>query len=177
MIDWQLHTRISVQPQSQEQSASIIALLTDLPLIQILLTVMLDDGNAKRPSESVQDDSGSAADASVSKPALSDDLSHVSTSETNAPTPQSESRAELVEKARLFLISPQIRHEDIAAKRRFLAEKGLSDAEIDGLLQELVNISCQMKGRPAQTVYSRYKHPRSLLELTPNPRLPTCPTF
>ncbi|KZT06413.1 uncharacterized protein LAESUDRAFT_759261 [Laetiporus sulphureus 93-53] len=46
-------------------------------------------------------------------------------------------RTELINKARGFLLSPQVRHEDISAKRKFLAEKGLDDAEIDGLLQEL----------------------------------------
>ncbi|KAL6305817.1 hypothetical protein BKA93DRAFT_895834 [Sparassis latifolia] len=46
-------------------------------------------------------------------------------------------RTELLEKARAFLSSPQVVHEDTAAKRRFLAEKGLSDAEVDGLLREV----------------------------------------
>ena len=47
-------------------------------------------------------------------------------------------RTELLEKARAFLNSPQVRHEDYAAKRRFLAEKGLDEAEIDGLLISMV---------------------------------------
>jgi Pex14 N-terminal domain len=59
---------------------------------------------------------------------------------TSSPVSQPENRAELIERARSFLASPQIRHEDLSAKRRFLAEKGLSDAEIAGLLQELVYI-------------------------------------
>jgi hypothetical protein len=59
---------------------------------------------------------------------------------TSSPASQPESRAGLIERARSFLTSPQIRHEDFFAKRRFLAEKGLSDAEIAGLLQELVYI-------------------------------------
>lgn len=58
------------------------------------------------------------------------------------PVSQIESRAELIERARSFLVSPQIRHEHVLAKRKFLTEKGLSDAEIDGLLQELVSLSC-----------------------------------
>lgn len=47
-------------------------------------------------------------------------------------------RIELLEKARTFLNSPQVRHEDHAAKRRFLADKGLNEHEISSLLQELV---------------------------------------
>ncbi|THH07746.1 hypothetical protein EW146_g9218 [Bondarzewia mesenterica] len=58
------------------------------------------------------------------------------------PPPQSQpysvsERTELLERARVFLTSPQVRHEDLFAKRRFLREKGLSEVEIDGLLQEL----------------------------------------
>ena len=47
-------------------------------------------------------------------------------------------RAELLQRARVFLTSPQVRHEDITAKRRFLADKGLTDVEVDGLLREVV---------------------------------------
>jgi Pex14 N-terminal domain len=43
-------------------------------------------------------------------------------------------RQDLVNKARTFLASPQVRNEDIPAKRRFLAEKGLTDVEIDRLI-------------------------------------------
>ena len=51
-----------------------------------------------------------------------------------------DNRITLIEHARNFLNSPRIVHEDFAAKRRFLTEKGLSDAEIEGLLRELVRI-------------------------------------
>lgn len=50
-------------------------------------------------------------------------------------------RQELIDKARAFLVSPQVRNEDIPAKRRFLAEKGLTDVEIDRLIQELVSLT------------------------------------
>ncbi|KAI0960456.1 hypothetical protein AcW1_004963 [Taiwanofungus camphoratus] len=46
-------------------------------------------------------------------------------------------RTELLRKARAFLGSPQVRREDDVAKRRFLTEKGLTDIEIDRLLQEI----------------------------------------
>ena len=51
-----------------------------------------------------------------------------------------DNRTTLIEHARNFLNSPRIVHEDFAAKRRFLTEKGLSDIEIEGLLRELVGI-------------------------------------
>ncbi len=74
------------------------------------------------------------------------------------PTPsQPTDRTELIDKARIFLNSPQVRYEDPSAKRRFLAEKGLNDTEIDGLLQELVRqildshttqTKCKIAGEP-----------------------------
>ncbi|KAK7061956.1 hypothetical protein R3P38DRAFT_3166948 [Favolaschia claudopus] len=48
-----------------------------------------------------------------------------------------EDRVELLNKARAFLHQPQIQREDVLSKRRFLAEKGLNDAEIEGLMREL----------------------------------------
>lgn len=53
-----------------------------------------------------------------------------------APAP--EERTELLQRARAFLSSPQVRHEDLTAKRRFLGEKGLSEDEIESLLREVV---------------------------------------
>lgn len=55
-----------------------------------------------------------------------------------APPVPPPSRAELVDKARAFLGSPQVMHEDTFAKRRFLAEKGLNDSEIEALMLEQV---------------------------------------
>ncbi|KAI0796969.1 hypothetical protein C8Q75DRAFT_742879 [Abortiporus biennis] len=46
-------------------------------------------------------------------------------------------RIELISRARTFLHSPQVRNEDVAAKRRFLAEKGLTVPEVEGLIREL----------------------------------------
>ena len=45
-------------------------------------------------------------------------------------------RDEIVARARAFLNSPQIRYQDDEAKHKFLAEKGLSDVEIQTLLNE-----------------------------------------
>ena len=55
----------------------------------------------------------------------------------------SSDRTDLLEKARAFLSSPQVVHEDAIAKRKFLAEKGLNDAEIERLIQELVSHLCR----------------------------------
>ncbi|RDB20128.1 hypothetical protein Hypma_012766 [Hypsizygus marmoreus] len=66
-------------------------------------------------------------------------------SSTPSPSPQISSqrppssldRGELLSRARTFLQSPQIIHQDISEKRRFLVEKGLHAPEIDDLLREL----------------------------------------
>lgn len=58
--------------------------------------------------------------------------------QTESPDPPPTDRAELLQRARAFLTSPQVGHEDVSAKRRFLAEKGLTDTEIDSLLYEVV---------------------------------------
>ncbi|CAL1701334.1 unnamed protein product [Somion occarium] len=58
-------------------------------------------------------------------------------SNTSADTRQAD-RSELVQKAKVFLESLQVRNEDLAAKRRFLIEKGLNAQEIDTLLQETI---------------------------------------
>jgi Pex14 N-terminal domain len=49
-----------------------------------------------------------------------------------------EDRSDLLAKARSFLASPQVRSQDINAKRAFLVEKGLNDAEIAELLRTVV---------------------------------------
>ena len=61
-----------------------------------------------------------------------------SSSSSVVSAPVFEDRGLLLDRARAFLTSPQIRHEEPAAKRRFLAEKGLNEVEIEGLMRELV---------------------------------------
>ncbi|KAG6842033.1 hypothetical protein C0991_003559 [Blastosporella zonata] len=56
---------------------------------------------------------------------------------STAATQVAPDRSELLSRARGFLQSPQIIHQDIAAKRKFLVEKGLNETEIDVLLREL----------------------------------------
>jgi hypothetical protein len=55
------------------------------------------------------------------------------------PGAQAQDRSQLLERARNFLASPQVRSEDALTTRRFLVDKGLTDAEIDKLLYELVS--------------------------------------
>ncbi|KZP20165.1 hypothetical protein FIBSPDRAFT_919935 [Athelia psychrophila] len=95
---------------------------------------MANEDDTRIPSETSETIHQSAAEASASsQPSDQPDVSTPAPATTDHP----ESRAALIERAKLFLVSPQIRHEDLAAKRRFLVEKGLSDDEIGGLLQEL----------------------------------------
>ncbi|KAI0307026.1 hypothetical protein B0F90DRAFT_1813852 [Multifurca ochricompacta] len=49
-------------------------------------------------------------------------------------------RIELLDKARHFLSSPQVVHQDYESKRRFLVEKGLSDGEVQQLLREMLPV-------------------------------------
>lgn len=50
-------------------------------------------------------------------------------------------RSDLLARARSFLASPQVAHQEASIKRKFLAEKGLCDAEIDAVLREVVSHS------------------------------------
>ncbi|KAH6915032.1 hypothetical protein BKA70DRAFT_563466 [Coprinopsis sp. MPI-PUGE-AT-0042] len=45
-------------------------------------------------------------------------------------------REDLLAKARVFLRSPQMQYQDIAAKRQFLAAKGMSELDVEALLRE-----------------------------------------
>ena len=61
------------------------------------------------------------------------------TDSNQAPaTTKPEDRSDLLAKARSFLASPQVRNQDVNAKRAFLVEKGLNDTEIAELLQTIV---------------------------------------
>lgn len=82
------------------------------------------------------------------------DVSQTFESSAPAPAPQSghessngqtanhgePDRLELLGRARSFLASPQVAHQDLSIKRKFLTEKGLRDAEIDVLLRETVSL-------------------------------------
>lgn len=55
-------------------------------------------------------------------------------------------RDELLAKARAFLASPHIQHQDNNSKRTFLREKGLAESEVDELLKNYVCF--QVKSAP-----------------------------
>ena len=79
-----------------------------------------DDGDNKPPTPETVGDKASVSQASTSQ------------------LPTAEDRSELLDKARSFLTSPQVRHDDPSATRRFLAEKGLNNLEIEQLMREMV---------------------------------------
>lgn len=54
--------------------------------------------------------------------------------DSDASEAKPEDRSDLLAKARSFLASPQVQYQDINAKRAFLVEKGLNNAEIADLL-------------------------------------------
>ncbi|KAF8142307.1 hypothetical protein K438DRAFT_1995160 [Mycena galopus ATCC 62051] len=82
--------------------------------------------------------SGSAATPSETASNSSDAPNNVTSLEASvSQSPAPANRAELLSKARAFLHQPQIQREDVLSKRRFLAEKGLNGAEIEGLVREL----------------------------------------
>jgi len=109
---------------------------------------MADNGETPAPPTQPQTSSDSTQSLSSPKTAeshqASDSQTPVSTqtpwlnpNPTDTPS-YPENRSELVARARTFLTSPHIQPQDVFAKRRFLADKGLSEAEIEGLLHELV---------------------------------------
>ena len=76
---------------------------------------------------------------STNSPPPDSSSSHERTSTSSlTPTPH---RSELLDRARHFLSSPQVIHQDHESKRRFLSEKGLSDGEVQLLLREMVRAS------------------------------------
>ena len=76
---------------------------------------------------------------STDTPPANTSSDHASSSSSPTPTP-TPNRAELLDRARHFLGSPQVIHQDYESKRRFLTEKGLEDGEIQLLLSEMVRL-------------------------------------
>jgi hypothetical protein len=64
-------------------------------------------------------------------------------------------RAELVARARTFLESPQVAHQNVDVQRKFLVEKGLHDAEIDSLLKDIVSFYVSIVAYVDQVLSSR----------------------
>lgn len=95
------------------------------------------------------------------------------------PTTPVTDRSELLDKARHFLGSPQVVHQDHESKRRFLTDKGLTDGEIQLLLHEMV----RRDSHPHDPYLARafFASPRSSpscrLACTPRHLRPACPAF
>jgi hypothetical protein len=92
-----------------------------------------DNATALKPQESTPE-VPSAATRSTPPLGIESPANPQTSETTNAP----QDRSQLLARARTFLVSPQVRLEDHATKRRFLADKGLTDIEINTLLCELV---------------------------------------
>lgn len=58
---------------------------------------------------------------------------------------QPNDRSELLARARSFLASPQVQHQDMLAKHAFLVEKGLHESEIADLLRSQVWLAFSQK--------------------------------
>lgn len=99
---------------------------------------MSDDSHPPPPQAEPPVASGSQPDSSLPPPPPSSSVHNPDVQVLPPPTAPIANRSQLLERARTFLHSPQVQHEDTAAKYRFLQEKGLNDVEIRGLLQELV---------------------------------------
>ena len=77
-------------------------------------------------------------------------LEHESTSRTTMSD-----RSELLDRARHFLSSPQVVHQDLESKRHFLKEKGLADGDIQLLLREVVRLVLFPSARPLKARIAR----------------------
>ena len=90
-----------------------------------------------------------------------------SSSSSSTPTPVvAPNRSELLDRARHFLSSPQVIHQDHESKRRFLAEKGLVDGEIQLLLREMVRLPHSPTYPPLHTPFSLFLSSSLNLTLT-----------
>jgi hypothetical protein len=113
---------------------------------------------------------------SDNSPSPADNSEPPSTSETQPTSPPEHAssvprtpvsnRFELLDRARHFLSSPQVIHQDHESKRRFLTEKGLTDGEIRLLLREMVR-----RGSPPHGPYLAHA---SVPALAAPPRATPC---
>ncbi|KAI0254855.1 hypothetical protein BJV78DRAFT_1183304 [Lactifluus subvellereus] len=99
------------------------------PVPRPLAIVAMTDNNedSSRPSAGQSE----PLSADMTPPSSSPELES-----SSSPTPMPD-RTELLDKARHFLSSPQVVHQDHESKRRFLTEKGLADGDIELLLREM----------------------------------------
>ena len=99
-----------------------------------------DSEKSKLQEHSDVGDSESSGQQNTYEPSSSSDLSPASSGSQSGDSspPSADEHTTLVDKARAFLASPQVRGQDVLAKHKFLEEKGLNGKDIDMLLQELV---------------------------------------
>ncbi|KJA29926.1 hypothetical protein HYPSUDRAFT_126070 [Hypholoma sublateritium FD-334 SS-4] len=105
--------------------------------------------NDPKPAESTPPEQSSSQPGPSNNSVGSQVNGQVSTTQKQASTSASASllpaqtpteapnREQLLDRARSFLVSPQVQNQDLPAKRAFLREKGLSEAEIEKLLHTL----------------------------------------
>jgi hypothetical protein len=89
-------------------------------------------------------------------------------------------RSELLDRARHFLTSAQVIHQDHESKRRFLTDKGLTDGEIQLLLREMVRrvfSSAQSFTQLVLFFASPRNFPSCRPACTPLHLRPACPAF
>ncbi|KAJ7283971.1 hypothetical protein C8J57DRAFT_1294046 [Mycena rebaudengoi] len=98
---------------------------------------MANESEQPGPPMSPASPEPSGSTSSPGPEVISNETNNSSSSPSAVQPPEPENRAELLSKARAFLHQPQIQREDVFSKRRFLAEKGLNETEIQGLMREL----------------------------------------
>ena len=125
------------------------------PLSYPALIMTVDSDNSPSPADNSEPPS-----TSEKQPTLPHE--HVS----SVPTTPVSNRSELLDRARHFLSSPQVIHQDHESKRRFLTEKGLTDGEILLLLREMVR-----RGSPPHGPYLAHT---SVPALAAPPRATPC---
>ena len=83
---------------------------------------------------------GESSTSGLSEPHAASSVSseQAAPSQVGLPSTSTGDREDLLSKARAFLRSPQIQYQDVAAKRQFLAAKGVAEPDIEALLREQV---------------------------------------
>lgn len=98
----------------------------------------VDDESTEKMHSDTQSEPTTASKSEGVSQAATPEPSLPSESSVASSSVYGDDRFTLLERARAFLTSPQLRYEEPAEKRRFLAEKGLNAVEIEGLMRELV---------------------------------------
>ena len=143
----------------------------DAPAEARLLANPATMANDSRPPESAPPEQSSSNSEPADNPIGSKSDGQVSSTQTQAPTSASIvpaqipteglNREHLLDRARSFLVSPQVQNQDLPSKRAFLREKGLSEVEIENLLHTLVR-AYLVDRRQTLNISSQPLHPPSI---------------